>query len=81
MAGTVTETAGSGSRVLLLASPATMPPFGAALLNVTMQLVTAPEFRVVGLQASDDSIGGWDATRLMLAVCEAPCRLAVKVAL
>ena len=81
LAGTVTEGAETGRRVLLLASPTTIPPFGAALFNVTVQLVTAPEFSVVGLQVSDDRISCWDATRLMLAVCDAPFRLAVKVAL
>ena len=80
LARTVTE-AGTCSRLLVLASPTTIPPFGAALFNVTVQLVTAPEFSVVGLQVSDDRISGWDATRLMLAVCDAPFRLAVKVAL
>jgi hypothetical protein len=79
-AGTITEVAGTGSRLLLLANPTTMPPFGAALLNVTLQLVTAPELRFVGLHVSDDSVSSWDATRLMVAVCDAPFRLAVKVA-
>ena len=80
-AGTVTEAAGTGSRLLLLASPTTVPPLGAALLKVTMQLVTAPEFRLVGLHARDDSVSVWDATRLMVAVCDAPFSLAIKVAL
>ena len=80
-AGTVTEGAGTGSKLLLLASPTTVPPFGAALLNDTTQLVTAPEFRLVGLHVSDESVSGWDTARLMVAVREAPFRLAVKVAL
>ena len=79
-AGAVTEGAGTGSRLLLLASPTTAPPFGAGLLNVTLQVVTAPELRLVGLHTSDDTIGGCGATRLMVAVCDAPFRLAVKVA-
>jgi hypothetical protein len=79
-AGTVTVAAGTGSMLLLLASPTAIPPFGAALFNVIVQLVTAPEFRLVGLHASDDGVRGWDGTRLMVAVCDAPFRLAVKAA-
>jgi hypothetical protein len=80
LARTVTDGASTCNRLLLLASLTTMPPFGAALLNVSMQVVAAPEFRLVGLHASDDSVSGWDVTRLMVAVCDAPFRLAVKVA-
>jgi hypothetical protein len=80
-AGTVTVAADTGSMLLLLASPTAVPPFAAALFNVIVQLVTAPEFRLVGLHASDDTSGGWDAMRLIVAVREAPFRLAVKVAL
>ena len=79
-AGTVTEGAGTGSRLLLLDSATTVPPLGTALLNVTTQLVTPPELKLVGLHASDDTTVGWDATRLMVAVCDPPFTLAVKVA-
>ena len=80
-AGTLTVAAAPRIMLLLLASPTAIPPFGAALFNVIVQLVTAPEFRLVGLHASDDSVSGWGATRLMVAVCDAPFRLAVKIAL
>jgi hypothetical protein len=79
LAGTITEGAGIGSRLLLLVNPTCAPPFGAALVNVTVHVVAAPEFRVVGLHASDDTITG--ATSVMAAVCDTPFRLAVKVAL
>jgi hypothetical protein len=46
-----------------------------------MQLVAAPEYRPVGSHTSNDGVIGRDATRLIVAVCDAPFRLAVKVAL
>jgi hypothetical protein len=78
-ASTVTEEAGTGSRLLLLANPTAAPPVGAALVNVTVQAVAPPEFRLVGAHASDDTITG--ATSMIVAVCDDPFRLAVKVAL
>ena len=81
LAGTVTVEAGTGSRLLLLANPTAVPPFGAALVNVTVHVVAAPEFRVVGLHASDDNVIDADTASVIVAVCEAPFRLAVKVAL
>ena len=82
-AGTVTEGAGTGSRLLLLANPTAIPPLGAAPLNATVQVVVAPEFRVVGLHASDDNVtdGVTGATSMIVAVCDDPFRLAVKVTL
>ena len=77
-ATTVTE-GGTVSRALLLASATTIPPFDAPPLNATVQVVLAPAFRLVGLHVRDDSITG--ATRLTVAVCKAPFRLAVRVAL
>jgi hypothetical protein len=56
-----------------------MPPFDAPPLNATVHVVIAPAFRLVGLHVRDDSITG--ATRLIVAACNAPFRLAVKVAL
>ena len=56
LAHTVTEGVRTCNRLLLLASPTTVPPVGAGLLNVIMQLVTAPECRLVGLHASDDRV-------------------------
>jgi hypothetical protein len=57
-----------------------MPPLGAAWLNVTMHVVAAPEFRLVGLHASDDSVIA-DEVSEIVAVCDVPFRLAVRVAL
>ena len=54
LAGTVTEGAGTGSSVSSLANPTTVPPFGAALFSVTVHVVAALEFRLVGLQVNDD---------------------------
>jgi hypothetical protein len=67
-AATVTE-AGGGNRLLLLAKFTTVPPFGAAWLSVTLQVVADPEFTLVGLQASDDNVTGvtTGATRLTVA--------------
>ena len=69
-AGTVTEAAGTGSSVLLLDSDTTVPPLGTALLSVTVQVVAAPELKLLGLQASEDSATG--ATRLTVAVWDTP---------
>jgi hypothetical protein len=79
LAGTVTEEAGMGNRVLLLANPTAAPPVGAALVNVTVHVVAAPEFRLVGLHASDDRVIA-DAVSVIVAVCDVPFRLAVKIA-
>jgi hypothetical protein len=80
-AGTITEEAGTGSRLLLLARFTSVPPFGAAPLNATVHVVIDPALRFVGLHVSDDSVRGCGATRLIVAVRDAPFRLAVKVAL
>ena len=72
-AGTITEEAGIGSRVLLLANPTATPPLGAALLKVTVHVVAAPEFRVVGIHANEDNVtDGTDATKLTVAEWETP---------
>jgi hypothetical protein len=68
-AGTVTEAAGTGSRALLLESGTLVPPGGAALLRVMVQVLAPAEFRVVGLQASEETMT--EPTRLMVADCEA----------
>ena len=78
-AGTVTEAAGTGSNALLLASDTTVPPLGAVLLSITVQVVAVPEFKLLGSQASEDSTTA--ANRLTVAVCDTPLRVAVKVAL
>ena len=57
-AGTITEVAGTGSRLLLLASPTTAPPFGAAWFSVTLQVVADPELTLMGVQSSEDNVTG-----------------------
>jgi hypothetical protein len=83
LAGTITEGAGIGSRLLLLANATSASPFGAAWFRVTVHVVAAPEFRLVGLHPSDDSVNGagTGATSMIVAVCDAPFRLAVNIAL
>jgi hypothetical protein len=72
-AGTITEEAGIGSRVLLLANSTATPTLGAALLKVTVHVVAAPEFRVVGVHANEDNVtDGTDATKLTVADWETP---------
>ena len=77
LAGTVTE-AGTLSAVLLLERATALPPVGAAWFRVTVQVVDAPEFTLVGLQASVETSTG--ATRLKVAVWEVPFRAAVTMA-
>ena len=77
-AATVTD-AGTVSEVLLLASVTTEPPVGAVWVRVTVQVLTALEPRLVGLQATPEK--STDATRLIVAVWELPPRVAVTVAL
>ena len=78
-AGTVIVDAGTGSSALLLDRETAVPPAGAALLRVTVQVEPAPEVRLVGLHASEVSVTA--ETRLIVAVCETPLRVAVRVAL
>ena len=78
-AGTAIVDTGTGSSALLLDREITVPPAGAALLRVTVQVVPAPEVRLVGLQDSEDRTTGTD--KLMVAVCETPLRVAVSVTL
>jgi hypothetical protein len=79
VAGTVTEGPGTGSRALLLDNDTTVPPAGAPWLNVTVHVVAAPEFKLVGLHARD--VRTTDPTRLTVAVFDTPASVAVKVAL
>ena len=51
-AGTMTELDPSGSSVLLLDNKTLVPPVGAAPFNVTVHVVDAPEFKLLGLQTS-----------------------------
>jgi hypothetical protein len=51
-AGTVTELDPSSSSVLLLDSKTSVPPAGAAPVNVTVHVVEASEFTLFGLQVN-----------------------------
>ena len=75
-AATVSD-AGTVSEALLLASVTLDPPVAA--VSVTVQVLTAPWPRLVGLQAMLDI--NTDASRLMVAVCELEPRVAVTIAL
>ena len=77
-AATVTD-AGRVSEALLLASVTPDPPAGAVWVSVTVQVPAALCPRLAGLQARVDTRTG--ASRLMVAVCELPPRVAVTVAL
>ena len=59
--------------------PTAAPPARAALARVTVHVLAAAEFRLVGLHASEETVTG--ATRLMVAVCDIPLSVAVTVAL
>ena len=76
-AATVTE-AGTVSVALLSESVTAVPPMGAALERVMVQVLVPLEFRLVGEQAREERVTG--ATRLMVAVLETPLRVAVTVA-
>jgi hypothetical protein len=69
----------TGSSGLLLARATVVPPAGAALLRLTVQVALAPEIKLVGVQDNEDNTTG--ATKLIVAVCDAPFRVAVSVAL
>jgi hypothetical protein len=51
-AGTVAESAETGSHILLLESETCFPPAGAGPLKVTVQVVITPEVKLLGLQTS-----------------------------
>ena len=76
-AATVTEV-GIVSRALFLERVTVVPPAGAGLLTVTVQLLLAPEVREAGLQLRFVSRVG--ATRLREKVAELPAGEAVMVA-
>src|SRR5580700_2951547 len=75
-AATVTD-AGTVSEALLLESPTALPPDGAAWLSVTVQVLAAPEFTLVGVQASAETSVG--AIRFKVALCEELPKVAVTV--
>ena len=73
-AATVTE-AGVVSSELLSESVTKDPPTGAAAVRVTVQVLIAPEARLVGVQANEDK--ATVAARFTLAVLETPLMVAV----
>jgi hypothetical protein len=77
-AGTVTD-AGTLAAALLLESATTAPLPGAAALSVTVQLLVAPEDRVVGLHWSAESEAE-GAVSAIEAVLETPLSVAVTTA-
>ena len=77
LAATVTE-AGTVSSALLSDTVTVVAVVG-ALDRVTVQVLLAEEFRLVGEQAKDVSVTG--ATKLMVAVLDTPLNVAVTVAL
>jgi hypothetical protein len=76
--GTVTEADETGSSALLVEIATTVPLVGAALVRVTVQVVTPPEYRSVGLHARELRAAG--ATKLTVAVLDTPLRVALSVA-
>ena len=70
--------AGTVNEELLPETATTVPPTGAGWFRVTVHVVEAPELTLVGLQAREETSMG--ATRLKLAVWEAPFSVAVAVA-
>jgi hypothetical protein len=73
-AATVAE-AGTVREALLLASDTAAPPAGAALLSVTVHAAAAPEERVEGLHATEETTVA--AASEMVAFAEDPFQLAV----
>jgi hypothetical protein len=73
-AATVTD-AGTLSVAFVLVSVTLAPPAGAALLNVTVQVLEAFGPRLVGLHASDETVVG--ATSVIVTLRDAPLRVAV----
>jgi hypothetical protein len=61
LAGTDTEEAGTGRRLLLLANPTAAPPLGTAWFNATVHVVFPPLFSVAGLHDKDESCDVADA--------------------
>jgi hypothetical protein len=78
VAGTVTE-GGTVSATLLDPNVTLSPPVGAALVNVTVQVVFDPDTMLAGLQDTADTAGGAGVT-VTVVVCDAPPPVAVTVA-
>ena len=80
VAPALTFTEGGVVRTPLLFDTVTVvPPAGAALVSVTVQVLLPFAPRLVGLHPKAESATG--ATRLMVTFCDAPLRVAVTVAL
>ena len=67
-AATVTD-AGVVSSALLLESPTAVPPVGAALVRVTVQVLVALDARLVGLQATGRQDHGRGLTVALFGRC------------
>jgi len=65
--------------MLVLESATIAPPLGGAFVKVTVQVLKESGPRLVGLQSSEDTSTG--ATRVRLAVRDAPFNVAVTMAL
>jgi hypothetical protein len=74
---TVTE-AGTFRLALLSEIATAWPPEGAALLSVTVQMLTAPEARLEGLQLSAEGVAG--ATKVSVLVADVELAVAVMTA-
>ena len=81
-AGTVAEATGTGSKTLLLERETAVPPAGAALLRVIVQVLKPAEFRIEGVQVSEEREGDvMEAVRLKVTAWEAAPSVAVRAAL
>jgi hypothetical protein len=78
-AATVTE-AETFSSVLFEANATVDPPDGAAALNVTVQVVEAPDAKLLAPHFSVDTVAG-GAVSAIEANCDVPLSVAVKLAL
>ena len=78
-AATVTDDA-TVSSVLFEANATVDPPDGAAALNVTVQVLEAPDAKLAGLHCSVDTVTG-GAVSAIEADCELPFSVAVTLAL
>jgi hypothetical protein len=80
VAATFTE-AGTLKTELVSESATVIPPVGAALEMVTVQVLLAFDARVVGLQVREETdTVAVAAVRLIVALAEVPLRLAVRLA-
>jgi len=78
-AATATDDA-TVSSVLFEAKATVDPPAGAAALNVTVQVLEAPDAKLAGLHCSNDTVTGGDVS-VIEADCDPPLSVAVTLAL